>query len=260
MDKNSKKNRTAKAKAEEEALNSILCWVVGGAILEFLLLLLDRYWVHYRLGPEFDFRIGVLEPAVKVLAFLFLVGAAGAFYWWKKGGMKKRLPLGTALVSLGLSAGCFSAWLLGGAGLTVVYTVVPAILILAVLFYLYQREFFLIACLGAAGLLGIWLCSHGVSGRTGVVCWIYTLGALVLTGAVAWGCYLCQKANGALTWKDKRFPLFPREANYPMLYLTAAVTAGVLICALVGLPTMALYAVAVAWLLIMAVYYTVKLM
>lgn len=266
MDKNGKKNRAAKAKAEEEALNSILCWIVGGAVLEFLLLLLDRYWTHYRIShlifgiTELQFRADILGPAVKVLAFLFLAGAAGAFYWWKTGGMKKRLPLAAALVALGLSAGCFAAWLLGGTGLTVVYTVVPAILILAVLFYLYQREFFLIACLGAAGLMGIWLCSHGVSGRTGVVCWIYTLGALVLTGAVAWGCCLCQKEHGALNWKGKQYPLFSRETNYPLLYLTAAVTAGVLICALMSLPTMALYAVAVAWLLIMAVYYTVKLM
>lgn len=260
MDKNSKKNRTAKAKAEEEALNSILSWVVGGAALEILLLLLNRYWVHYRLGAELDFRVNILGPAVKVLAFLFLAGAAGAFYWWKKSGLKKRLPLGTALVSLGLSAGCFAAWLLGGAGLTVVYTVVAAIVILAVLFHLYQREFFLIACLGAIGLLGTWLCSHGVAGRTGVVCWVYTLGALVLTGIVVWVCYLCQKEHGPLVWKGKQFPLFSRETNYPLLYLTAAVTAGVLICALVSLPTMALYAVAVAWLLVMAVYYTVKLM
>lgn len=259
MDKNVKKNRIAKAKAEEEALNSILYWVLGGLTLEFLLILLNRYWVNYRIA-EFNFRDGILEPAVKILAFLALAGVAAAAFWWKKGGMKERLPLAAALMSLGISAGCFSAWLIGDAGITVMYTVVPAIVLLAVIYYLYQREFFLISCLSALGLLGIWLCSHGVSGRTGVVCWIYVLGALVLVGAVTLGFYLCQKDHGSLTWEGKKFQLLSKDAVYLLLYATAAVAACVLLCALVGLPSMALYAVSVAWLLVMAVYYTVKLM
>ncbi|MDE6107392.1 MAG: hypothetical protein K2F83_01790 [Oscillospiraceae bacterium] len=259
MDKSLKKNRAAKAKAEEEALNSILCWVVGGLTLEFLLVLLNRYWVYYRIS-EFDFRVGILEPVVKVLAFLALVGTAAAAFWWKKGGMKERLPLTAALLSLGISAGCFSAWLVGEAGITVMYTVVPAIILLAVIYHLYQREFFLISCLSAVGLLGIWLCSHGVSGRTGVVCWIYVLGALAAVGVVTWGFFLCQKEQGNLTWEGKKLRLLAKDTFYPLLYTAAAITAGVLVCALMGVPTMVLYAISVAWLLIMAVYYSVKLM
>lgn len=259
MDKSIKKNRAAKAKAEEEALNSILYWVLGGLTLEFLLILLNRYWVNYRIA-EFDFRSGILEPAVKILAFLSLAGVAVAAFWWKKGGMKERLPLAATLMSLGISAGCFSAWLVGEAGITVMYTVVPAIVLLAVIFYLYQREFFLIACISALGLLGIWLCSHGVSGRTGVVCWIYVLCTLAVLGATAWGFSLCQKDQGSLTWEGKKFRLLAKETVYPLLYGTAAIAAGVLVCALMGVPSMALYAVSVAWLLVMAVFYTVKLM
>lgn len=260
MDKSVKKNKAAKAKAEEEALNSILYWFVGGCVLEFLLLLLKRYWVDYRLGAELNFLLHVLMPAVTVLSFLALAGSAAAFFWWKKSGMKARLPLAVALVSLGISAGCFSAWLLGAAGLKVIYTVVPVVILLAVIFYLYQREFFFISCLSTLGILGIWLCSHGVSGRTGVVCWIYVLCALVLVGAAAWCCYLCQKERGALAWKGKKLQLLAKETNYLLLYVTAAISAGVLVCALMGLTSMVLYAVAVAWLLVMAVYYTVKLM
>lgn len=259
MDKSVKKNKAAKAKAEEEALNSILCWVVGGCVLEFFLVLLDRYWNHYRIG-EITFRAHILDPAVKVLAFLALAGTAAAIFWWKKEGLKGRLPLAVALVSFGISVGCFAAWFLNSAGLTVISTVVPAIILLAVIFYLYQREFFLISCLSALGLLGIWLCSYGVSGRTGMVCWIYVLCALVLVGAAAWCCYLCQKERGALAWKGKKLQLLAKETNYLPLYVTAAISAGVLVCALMGLTSMVLYAVAVAWLLIMAVYYTVKLM
>lgn len=260
MDKNVKKNKLAQEKADEEALNSILAWVAGGAVLEFILLLLNRYWVNYNLGAELTFRVKVLDPAVKIIAFLALIGAGVIAYRWKKSETKKCLPLAEALVLLGTSAGCFAAWLLGSAGLTVVYTAAPIIVLIAVIYHLYQREFFLISLLCAMGLFGNWLCSHGISGRTAVVCWIYTLCALALTGAALWVCSLCRKENGSFPWKGKKFPLFTKETNFPLLYLTAAVTAAVLVCALVGLPTMALYAVSVAWLLIMAVYYTVKLM
>ena len=80
MDKNAKQKKAAKAKAEEEALNRILCWVAGGAVLEFLLLLLSRYWSHYTV-EQIDFRVA-LGTAVKILAVAALCCAAGAGYWW----------------------------------------------------------------------------------------------------------------------------------------------------------------------------------
>ena len=258
MDKSVKKNRLAKAKAEEEALNSILWWFVGGCVLEFLLFLLNRYWVHYRIN-EVTFRADILGPAVKVLAFVLLAAAAAATFWWKKENFKKPLPLALSLVSLGASAGCFGAWLVGNAGIAVMITVVPGIVVLAILYYLYQREFFLIAALSALSLLGIWLCSHGMTGRKAVLCWIYVLCALVLIGAVTWGCSLCQKADGAFTWKGKKLQLLSKDANYLLIFITAGVAAALLLCAALSLPAMALYAVAVAWLLVMAVYYTVKI-
>lgn len=266
MDKNFKKNRAAKAKAEEEALSSILCWVAGGSVLEFLLILLNRYWSHYGVNnlffgvTEIYFRAYILEPAVKVLAFLFLAAAAGAAYWWKQKGMKTRLPLAVSLVTLGASAGCFAAWFFGESGLVTLSVVVPVIIVLAILYYLYQREFFLVACQSALALLGIWMCDRGLGSGGAIFCWIYVIAAMLLIGASAWVCSLLQKGRGAIQWKGREVKLLSKEANYPLLYVGAVVSLAILICALMSLPTMALYAVAVAWLLVMAVYYTVKLM
>lgn len=266
MDKNFKKNRAAKAKAEEEALSSILCWVAGGSVLEFLLILLNRYWSHYGVNKlffgvtEIHFRTAILEPAVKVLAFLLLAGAVGAAYWWKQKGMKTRLSLAVSLVALGASAGCFSAWLVGESGIVTLSVIVPAIVVLAILYYLYQREFFLVACQSALALLGIWMCDRGLGGGRAIFCWIYVIAAMLLIGASAWVCSLLQKGKGAIVWKGREVKVLPKEANFLLLYVGAAVAVAILACALMSLPTMALYAVAVAWLLVMAVYYTVKLM
>lgn len=258
MDKNVKKNKVAKEQADEKALNSIFAWLGGGAILEGFLLLLNRFWVNYYVS-EISFRLNILDPAVKILAFLALAGAVVAALRWKKD-TSKRLPLAVAAVALGCSVGCFAAWLLGDAGLTALYTAVPVITLLAVIFHLYQPEFFLISTLSALGIFGVWLCSHGVSGRTAVVCWIYTLAALTLIGLSVWFCFGCRKESGSFVWKGKQLLVFGKDANYLPAFISAAVSAGVLICALLGLPVMALYGISVAWLLVMAVFYTVKLM
>ena len=50
MDKNKKPTKAAREKAEEEALNHILCWVAGGTVLEFLLLLLNRYYYRAKVS------------------------------------------------------------------------------------------------------------------------------------------------------------------------------------------------------------------
>ena len=63
MDNNVKKKKAARAKAEEEALNRILSWIAGGSVLEFLLMLLNKYWNHYT-AAQIELRVA-LGTAVK---------------------------------------------------------------------------------------------------------------------------------------------------------------------------------------------------
>lgn len=75
MNKNTKQVKAAKAKAEEEALNRILYWVAGGSVMEFLLLLLNRYWSHY--GPKtLQLRL-VLEDVILWVGLAALAAAVG---------------------------------------------------------------------------------------------------------------------------------------------------------------------------------------
>lgn len=261
MDKNAKQKKAARAKAEEEALNRILCWVAGGSVLEFLLLLLSRYWTHYTVA-QIDLRIA-LGTAVKILAVAALCCAAGAGYWWlsaRKSGKGTNLPGTLCLFMAGVSVTCFAAWIVSDIGLKLMSFAIPAVVVLALIYYLYQREFFLIACQSVLALLGIWLCGRGLGGRYSIICYAYVVGAAVLLLLAALLCRKAQGDRGEVELGGKSWGVFAKDANYALLYAGAIVALVTLIMAAIGIATLALYGVAVAWLLIMAVYYTVKLM
>jgi len=262
MDKNYKQTKAARAKAEEAAINRILCWIVGGTAVEFVIMLLNRYWINYRVA-EIDLRLA-LDLPVKILSFVALLGAA-ALGWWAwhtiQAGKNPNLPVTCCLVVLGISAACFAAWLFQDAGVALMQIGVLMVVVLAVLFYLYQREFFLIACQSALAILGVWMCSRGLSSTKAILCWIYVILAAALVAASVVLCRKLQQSSGVLDWQEKKLRIFPKDANYLPLYVGAAVSVAVLVCSLLAfVPTMALYAVAAAWVLVMAVYYTVKLM
>lgn len=261
MDNNAKKKRAEKAKAEEAALNRILCWVTGGAVLEFLLLLLNRYWTYYTVS-QIDFRVA-LGTAVKILAVAALACAAGGAYWWnsaRKSGRGTNLPGTLCLFMAGVSLSCFAAWFVSGTGLQLMSYAVPAVVVLALIYYLYQHEFFLAACQIVLALLGIWLCAKAEGGSYQMVGYAYVVVAALLVLASAWLCRKAQEEQGKVELGGRTWSLFSRDANYGLLYAGAVVALLVLILAAIGISQMLLYGVAVAWLLVMAVYYTVKLM
>lgn len=261
MDKNKKPTKAARAKAEEEALNRILCWVAGGSVLEFLLLLLNRYYYRARVS---EYAImAALDVAVKILAVAGLLCAGAALYWWsgaKKAKKNTALPTVLGFFMLGVSVSCFAAWFFFGAGIQLMYVAVPVAVALAVIFYLYQMEFFLIACESALTLLTVWVCARGLGGRYAMIAYGCVALCALAVAAAAGVCRKAQTENGKLEIGGKDVRIFSKDANYPLLYLGSAILLLVLILAAVGISQMALYAVTVAWLLIAAVYYTVKLM
>ena len=102
-------------------------------------------------------------------------------------------------------------------GIRLLYVAVPAVAVLALIYYLYQREFFFAAVLSALGLLGVKVVPYHFG-----------------FPAIAYG--------------------------YAVVLGVALVGAAVVIAALLLGGLAVLYGVLVAWLLILAVYYTVRLM
>lgn len=263
MNKNSKQKKTERAKAEEAALTRILYWVAGGAVLEFLLLLLNRYWAGFLVMSNGTTLRAPLDVTIRILAVAGLICAAGALYWWRcavKARKGRDLPGILCLFMVGISASCFASWIFDAAGLRVMYVAVPVITVLALVYYLYQHEFFLIACQSALTLMGVWLSSEANGKTSRLICYAYVVlaAALVLLGAGL--CRKLQAEQGKLTWREKKLRIFSKNANYALLYVGAIISLVLLVLAAIGLSSGLLYSVGVAWLLVMAVYYTVKLM
>lgn len=261
MNMNAKQAGSSKNFQDEAALNKVLCWIAGGSVLEFLLLLLNRYYNHYTVS-QIELRIA-LGVSVKVIAIAALVLAVGAWFWRRASiaNGKSGAFLGMlTLFLLGVSISCFATWFMGGSALRMMYVAVPVIIIIALIYYLYQREFFLIACLSGIGLFGIWLSAKALGGSYAMVSYVYlALAAVVAVGGVIF-CRKLQAGDGVLEFKGRQIQFFFSNANYVLLYVTVILNLAVLIACVLSVPSMLLIGVLVAWLLIMAVYYTIKQM
>ena len=128
---------------EDLVLNKVLWWIVGAVILEFLILLLNRYYVHYTpagipLAQTLRTVFGVLQIVLPVCA----IALAAWYVSLRKGGKPPRLAGVLTLVGIVLAVCAVLVSRFGGSGIRLLYTGIPAVTVLALIYYLYQREFF----------------------------------------------------------------------------------------------------------------------
>lgn len=256
---NKKEQQAQRAKQEDVVLNKVLWWIVGSVILEALLLLLNRVYVNYTASEiEFAYSLrGVFKVLAIVLPICFVV-LAGLWLAARKSGKLVKLTGVLALIALILAVCAVIVRIFDVSGVKFLYIAVPVVAVLALIYYLYQREFFVSAVFCALGLLGIKLLPRvrGVS----LVGYAYAVALAVLLVAAVVLFRMMQKSQGKLTVKGAPVQVFPKGANYALLYVTCALVAVVAIAAVMMGALTLLYGVLVAWLLILAVYYTVRLM
>ena len=251
---NKKEQQIQRAKQEDAILTKALWWIVGAVVLEALLLLLNQVYSHYtpaqiQLAVALRSVFTGLAIALPICFVLLLIWAVKA----RKSGKHAGLSAALAIIVLALAACAVFIRVFDESGIRLLYVAVPAVAVLALIYYLYQREFFFAAVLSALGLLGVKVVPYRVS--FSAIAYTY---AIVL-GAVVVFCIM-QTSGGKLKLGEKWVEILPKSANYVLLYVTCAVVAVVVIAALVLGALTLLYGVLVAWLLILAVYYTVRLM
>lgn len=250
-----KRANSAQSRREDEVLNRTLIWICGAAVLIMILLLTNRYYVNYRTNEiEQAYRLSKILPILAGVGVA--AGLAGAVMAWsahkKDTSCKWWVTLAAFCGTLGVMLAM--VWRFQAFGVQIMCALIPAAAILAMVYYLFQREFFVIALTSGVGMLGLWMVRR-LAGRTP----LYVVLALiaVFLAAVA---LLTRKVQGAGgMWKDRR--ILSKNAAYPMIYITCAVVAVLLAAAMVA-GNLAFYLMfpAVAWLVVMAVYFTVKLM
>lgn len=257
-----KREKEKQRRQEDEALNKLVWWVCGAAVLFLLLIVAKRYRINFTVS-EVDVSKGVLAAA-QIATFAGLaLAAVGVVLAVLRGrsGKPWDKPAGAAVFCAGLSVCALAVWQGTSNRIDLASLLTVIVAVLAMAYYLYQRDFFVIAVTVAVDIVGVWLFA-----RVGQSSWRYLFLAvavvLVLAGVVFLA-YL-KKSKGIVKVGAQEVRVFPAKANYPLMMVSGVLMAAVLVAAQFlmggGIPVTVFYAVPVAWALIMAVYYTVKLM
>ncbi len=253
-------NRAEKAQREDQALNRALIWFGSAIAVEALILLVKRYYVDYWAG-EAGIALFLLKmfPILAIVAAVACVG--GVFWTIQNAKNEKKMTLSVVLTVLAaVVAVCSTVFaLFTGEGVKAMLVLVPVVAVLALVYYLYQKEFFVVAVSGAAALCALgWMRQEGWSVK------VYLLGLaalVVICLCIALTLYL-KKDDGVATVSGKRIRVFAKHANYKLILGACGVVAILLVAAMLMGATAAYYLMfaVVALLFVMAVYYTVKLM
>ena len=263
-EKRAAEKRAARSHKEDAILNRVLIWFGAAVVVELVLLLLNRYYINITTAPgEIEFA-GALLKAWPVIIGVAAAGTVVCLLWaifCSKGGKRFVLPAALTGVFLAVLVISVVTYRFYDTGVQFLCGAVPAAAVLALVYYLYQHEFFAVTVLSALGILGLWLFRRAGGGHQVLVYAYAAVLAVVLLAAVLL-CRSLSAKGGVLTLSGKKLQIFPKNASYGMIYLTCAIVAAAVAAALV-LGTAAAYYLMfalVAWLFIMAVYYTVKLM
>ena len=255
MDRN---EREARRHQEDRALNKALIWVGVAIVLEFLLVLVNRYYINYNTSTESINRVLAIQAALVGLRWASLAALVVCVVWMlvqlSKNG-NAVLPGVLAIAAGGLLLCSHVILTFRDAGLRMMFWMVPAWAALALVYYLYQREFFFSAVISGLGLLGLWFVRH--ASPLG----LYTILVVVVLVLLTLGLFLLKKKDGLFQLGKGKARLLPAEANYSLIFLSFVVSLVVIaLAAFVGgsMAYYLLYAM-VAWLFALLVYYTVKM-
>ena len=252
-----KGKREQRHEQEDATFNRMLLWLAGAVVVELLIMLVKQIYVDCWAGVTVS---DVLWNFFRIFAFLGAALAAAGIVWavlTYRRGKSATVPCICTAVAVGLWVLSFLVYFLPDIGMNIMM-ILPAIgAVLIVVYFLYQRVFFLNALLTAGGLLVLWLhrryyVYHPTMLRLSFAAEFVLLAAgLVLS-------FLLRSGDGKLGG----LRIMPPDTDYLMTWITCGVTALALVLAM-ALGAAAgfylLFALA-AWVFVQAVFYTVRLM
>ena len=252
-----KGKREQRHQQEDAAFNQMLLWLAGAVVVELLLLLVKRLYVDMSAGLE---GYIALNNFFRIFSLVGAVPTAAGIVWvvlsFRKG-KRVILPCICAAAAAFLWALAVLGYHLFAFGMDIMILLPAVGAVLIVVFFLYQRIFFLNAMLTAGGLLALWLHRQHFMGHPTVIRLLFAAEfALLAAGLVL--SLLLRRGGGKLGG----LRVMPPDTAYLMTWITCGVTALAWVLTLV-LGTAAgfylLFAL-VAWVFIQAVFYTVQLM
>lgn len=251
------KKTQQRRKEEDAAFSRMLLWLAGAVVVELIILLIKRIYVDFWLdiGP-----VLVLQSFFRVFQFAGAVLTAAAVIWLVvrvRANQSWRLPAACAGIAAVLWIISLLSYQLYDLGLTILTILPGAAAVLILIFFLYQRVFFVNAALTGGGIMVLWLFREFRSSHPTLLtlCFIAGWVALAAAAALAWK---LSKTGGKLG----SLRVMPNGTMYNVIYLTCALTAAAMALTFLLGETAAFYLlfVLVAWLFGQAVFFTVKLM
>lgn len=259
------RKRADRKKQEDIALTRALIWFAAAMVVEFLLLLVNKYYINFT-ADSASIRLALaMGTVLKVTGVLGLLGAVLCGVWsWKQAKKDGGLPfLCVVLTAVLLAVGVSSALivLFYRAAVQLLYIMVPAGAVLALVYYLYQKEFFFSACGVSVGLLGLWLVRKNI-GTHDLIVSLYMVAAVVVLLTVILLTLKLKKNDGVLEIRGKQYVILPKQSNFLLVVLSCAASLVLLLAGwlLGGTAAFYLLFLLVAWLFVLLVYYTVKMM
>ena len=250
-----KKDKAALRHQEDVALNKGLCWAGAAIVLELLLLLVKRYYLNFTTSSA-EIKLantlnGLFNGLHRILPILVVVFAVWAVF----AAVKKRpaaLPAVLAVVSLVLTVCIHVILMFHLNGVQMLFLLVPVLAGLALVYYIYQKEFFFTALSGCLSVLGLWFVRY----RGGFS--LESVLAVAAIAAVLVLIFLLKKNNGVMGKTE----VLSKDAPYTLVLAAVAVALAALLIGMIMGETAAYYLIfaMIAWLFVQLVYFTVKLM
>lgn len=242
---------------EDAAFNKMLLWLAGAVVAELFILLIKQIYVNFLLDTA---GADVLHMFFSVFRIAGAVLAVAGLAWTvmkRRKGESAVLPGALTGAAAGLWVLSVFAYYLYDVGMNIVMLLPAVAAVLIVIFFLYQRVFFLNAVLSAGGLLALWLYRQYYAEHPTMVTALFVGGFVVLAAALVLT-FLLRGSDGRLGGLQ----VMPAGTSYVITWITCVVTAAAMALALALGVTAAFYLLfaVVAWVFIQAVFFTVKLM
>lgn len=252
-----KGKREQRHEKEDAAFNKMLLWLAGAVVVELIVLLVKQVYVNVLLGPGAQTGLMYFFQVFSFLgAALTVAGIVWAVIWHRKG-KGTVLPCALTAAAAGLWVLALFAYGLFDVGLNIVMILPAVAAVLIVIFFLYQRVFFLNALLSAGGLVALWLHRQYYSTRPSMIVALFAAGFVALAVVLVLT-FVLRNGDGKLGGVR----VMPADTSYAITWITCGVTALTMALALLLGVTAGLYLLfaLVGWVFIQAVFFTVKLM
>ena len=222
--------REARRRQEDRDLNRALIWVGAAIVLEFLLVLVNRYYINYRTTSESINLALAINAGLTVLQWVSLAAVVACVVWavlrlnkGEKAGLQLTLIAGAGILLI-----CSVVILhFQDAGVRMLFWLVPAWAALALVYYLYQREFFLAALVSGAGVLGLWFVRHAGAAS------LYTIVAIAAIVLLAAAMFWMKSHQGRLIVKEGIKRVLPSDAGYGLMFASCVVSLAAIAAAVV---------------------------